>query len=119
MKKSICILATGLFLSSLGASRPKYTFLFIGDGMSTPQRMVAEEFSEKIGHGPLAMNTLSYQASTRTKSANAIITDSAAADSLRKPDFKGLPRRVDQPLCLVGDPSDGKSCGVIAVITFV
>ncbi len=79
MKKSICILATGLFLCSLGASRPKYTFLFIGDGMSMPQRMVAEEFSEKIGHGPLAMNTLSYQASTRTKSANAIITDSAAA----------------------------------------
>ena len=79
MKNSICILAAGLILSSLGASRPKYTFLFIGDGMSTPQRMVAEEFSEKSGHGPLAMNALPYQASTRTKSANAIITDSAAA----------------------------------------
>ena len=79
MKKSICILAAGLCMASLGASKPKYVFLFIGDGMSMPQRMVAEEFSEKIGHGPLAMNTLSYHASTRTKSANAIITDSAAA----------------------------------------
>ena len=61
------------------AARPKYVFLFIGDGMSTPQRMVAEEFSEKTGHGELAMNALPYQATTRTRSANAIITDSAAA----------------------------------------
>ncbi len=61
------------------AGAPKYVFVFIGDGMSTPQRMVAEEFARKTGHGDLAMNHLPYQANTRTKSANAIITDSAAA----------------------------------------
>jgi alkaline phosphatase len=33
----------------------------------------------KTGHGTLAMNHLPYQANTRTKSANSIITDSAAA----------------------------------------
>ena len=59
--------------------KPKYIFLFIGDGMSTPQRMVAEEFARVTGYGELAMNTLPYQANTRTKSANSIITDSAAA----------------------------------------
>lgn len=58
---------------------PKYVFLFIGDGMSMPQRMVAEEFAAKTGYGELAMNRLPYQVCTRTKSANAVITDSAAA----------------------------------------
>lgn len=43
------------------AAAPKYVFLFIGDGMSTPQRMVAEEFSRATGTGPLAMNALPYQ----------------------------------------------------------
>ncbi len=60
-------------------AKPKYVFLFIGDGMSTPQRMVAEEFSVKIGEGELAMNRMPYQVNTRTKSSNSIITDSAAS----------------------------------------
>ena len=33
------------------AAGPKYLFLFIGDGMSIPQRMTAEEFSRKAGGG--------------------------------------------------------------------
>ena len=61
------------------AAAPKYVFLFIGDGMSTPQRMVAEEFSRATGTGPLAMNALPCQCTTRTRAANAVITDSAAA----------------------------------------
>ena len=61
------------------AAAPKYVFLFIGDGMSTPQRMVAEEFSRLTGRAELAMNALPYQANTRTRSASAIITDSSAA----------------------------------------
>ena len=72
--------ACALFAASLFAgAKPKYVFVFIGDGMSTPQRMVAEEFASRIGRGELAMNRLPYQANTRTKSANSIITDSAAA----------------------------------------
>ena len=61
------------------AGTPKYVFVFIGDGMSTPQRMVAEEFARATGRAEFAMNALPYQTNTRTKSANAIITDSAAA----------------------------------------
>jgi alkaline phosphatase len=57
----------------------KYVFLFIGDGLSTPQRMLAEEFSVKTGGGRLAMNSLPHRACTATRSANAIVTDSAAA----------------------------------------
>ena len=58
---------------------PKYVILFIGDGMSTPQRMTANEFSVKSGRGDLAMNALPWQATTRTCSANSLVTDSAAA----------------------------------------
>ena len=75
----IAALAIGIsWLSAMGGA-PRYVFLFIGDGMATPQRMVAEEFAAAVGHGDLAMNRLPYQVTTRTKSANAIITDSAAA----------------------------------------
>lgn len=75
---AVLIAAGGVF-TSLAAGAPKYVFLFIGDGMATPQRMAAEVFSEKIGRGPLAMNILPYQANTRTASSNSLITDSAAA----------------------------------------
>lgn len=61
------------------AASPKYVFLFIGDGMSVPQRMTAEEFSRKTGGGPLAMNAMPFSAMTRTCSATSLVTDSAAA----------------------------------------
>ena len=77
-KKFLMAAFAGSWVATFAAA-PKYVFIFIGDGMSMPQRMVAEEFSMKIGHGPLAMNSLPYQACTRTKAANSITTDSAAA----------------------------------------
>ena len=58
---------------------PKYIFLFIGDGMAAPQRMIAEEFSKLNGRGSLLLNTLPAHGTTRTSSADALITDSAAA----------------------------------------
>ena len=61
------------------AAKPKSVILFIGDGMSTPQRMTADEFSVKSGRGSLAMNRLPQQATTRTCSASSLVTDSAAA----------------------------------------
>lgn len=61
------------------APRPKHIFVFIGDGMSTPQRMTTEEFARATGYGPLAMNGFLRQSTTRTRSANAVVTDSAAA----------------------------------------
>ena len=80
MKKRL-IFAVSVFLAVLAfaGAKPKYVFLFIGDGMSTPQRMVAEEFVVKTEKGTLAMNRMPYQVNTRTKSSNSIITDSAAS----------------------------------------
>ena len=78
MKKTLFVGIALIGISAFAAA-PKYVFLFIGDGMSTPQRMVAEDFARETGRAALAMNGLPYQANTRTRSANAVITDSAAA----------------------------------------
>ena len=64
---------------ALHGGGPKYIFLFIGDGLSTPQRMIAEEFARKVGHGELTINHLPNHATTRTVSANSLVTDSAAS----------------------------------------
>ncbi len=80
MKKFVILLIlffVGIFMAK--ADGPKYIFLFIGDGMAAPQRMIAEEFSKMSGNGSLALNNLPVHGTTRTSSADALITDSAAA----------------------------------------
>ena len=57
----------------------KYVFLFIGDGMSLPQRMIADEYAKQNKLPALIMNKMQYSAITTTRSANRFITDSAAA----------------------------------------
>ena len=57
----------------------KYVFLFIGDGMSLPQRMMAEEFNRKLTGKGLTINAMPQQSFTRSSSANSFITDSAAS----------------------------------------
>ncbi len=65
---------------SLGAAeKVKYVFLFIGDGMSLPQRMMAEDFLFQTGRGELLINHFPYQAPTTTRSNDSLITDSAAS----------------------------------------
>ena len=78
MKKMLFALLL-LSVFALYGKNPKYVFLFIGDGMATPQRMVADEFSRKIGRGMLVINTLPFHATTRTNSSSSLVTDSAAA----------------------------------------
>ena len=77
-KLAVAATAAMAWFAAFGAT-PKYVFLFIGDGMSVPQRMTAEEFSRKSGAGSLAMNALPFSAMTRTCSADSLVTDSAAA----------------------------------------
>ena len=57
----------------------KYVFLFIGDGMSIPQRMAADEFVRINTKQGLAINSMPYSAVTTTRAANSFITDSAAS----------------------------------------
>lgn len=78
MRRCLAVL-TVMLAAVAGAAKPKYVFLFIGDGMSMPQRMAADEFAKVTGYGELAMNRLPYQCMTRTQSANKLVTDSAAS----------------------------------------
>jgi len=77
--KLTVILASFALSASAFAAVPKNIILFIGDGMSTPQRMTADEFARKAGRPELVINRLTHQATTRTCSANSLVTDSAAA----------------------------------------
>ena len=79
MKKFLMFVFVTAAVLTVCGKEAKYVFLFIGDGMATPQRMIADEFSRKAGHGKLALNTLHFHATTRTCSANSLVTDSAAS----------------------------------------
>ena len=57
----------------------KYVFLFIGDGMSLPQRMLAEEFSRSTMGKGLTINNMPQQSYSKTSSLTNFITDSAAS----------------------------------------
>ena len=78
--------------------RVKYVFLFIGDGMSIPQRMMTDEFLRLGGGDGLLINKLPNNAITYTRSANSFITDSAASGTAMRsmravspPDGAGSP----------------------------
>jgi len=77
---AFCLAMVFAVLQTANAQQsPKYIFLFIGDGMSIPQRMMADEFLKQAGEEPLLINQLPNHALTTTRSANALITDSAAS----------------------------------------
>ena len=81
MKRLLTLFLTVMFVAVFAANgnAPKYIFLFIGDGMATPQRMVADEFARHAGHDRLIINQMPYHGTTRTGSANSLVTDSAAS----------------------------------------
>ncbi|MDR0522363.1 MAG: alkaline phosphatase [Planctomycetaceae bacterium] len=81
----LCILfsvAVSVAVSSLTAAEVqpvKYVFLFIGDGMSLPQRQIAEEYMQKTKQHGLKINAMPFQSLTTTHSADNYVTDSAAS----------------------------------------
>ena len=70
------------------AERAKYVFLFIGDGMGEAQIEAAELYSLASGNGPLALRGLAVRGKISTRSANAAVTDSAAAGTALATGFK-------------------------------
>ncbi|MDR3182632.1 MAG: alkaline phosphatase [Planctomycetaceae bacterium] len=82
LKKALFVSVLFVFVSAASAAelKPvKYVFLFIGDGMSIPQRMMAEEYLKKTQNTGLRINAMPQQAITTTYAANSFITDSAAS----------------------------------------
>lgn len=108
------------------AAAPKYVFVFIGDGMSTPQRLMAEDFSKRTGRGELAMNHLARRTETATKSANKVVTDSAAAATAiacgEKTDNGMLGMRPDgtriESVAEVAKKA-GRKVGIVTTVTIV
>ncbi len=124
LKKLVMIACAAAFAAAFASDRPKKVILFIGDGMSTPQRMIAEEFSRKAGRGPLAMNSLPHQAVTRTCSANSLVTDSAAAATAIACGVKTCNHSVGvdpqgQPVysCAKKAHDDGMKVGLVTTVT--
>lgn len=79
MFKKISLIICLVVACSLYAKNPKYVFLFIGDGMSSPQRNMAEAYLKATTGEQLFINHMPVKAATKTGSANALITDSAAS----------------------------------------
>ena len=78
MKKTLSLFVLMMALCAF-AAKPKYVFLFIGDGMSFPQRLVTEEYMTTVlGQQPI-FNHFPANAATRTSCANKFVTDSAAS----------------------------------------
>ena len=74
------LIASAAFAASTKELKPvKYVFLFIGDGMSIPQRMMTEEYLRLCGEGGLKINAFPNNAVTYTRSNDSFITDSAAS----------------------------------------
>ena len=118
------LIATLLLMSSVAASAPRNVILFVGDGMSVPQRMVAEEFSRKLGLGALAMNSFPREAMMRTYSASSLVTDSAAAATAiacgvkTKNGFVGMDadgNRVES--CAEAAKRAGRKVGIVTSVT--
>lgn len=76
---AVCAAVAGVCKNQDSIKPVKYVFLFIGDGMSIPQRMMADEFQRLSGKGGLSINSMPDSAFTYTRSNNSFITDSAAS----------------------------------------
>lgn len=123
MKKIFVLFVLFTVAIVLHGKEPKYIFLFIGDGMATPQRMIAEEFSKQCGRGTLVINHLPFHATTRTSSANALITDSAAAATAiacgeKTNNLRSGVDAVGKPLVSVAEVArdNGKKVGILSSV---
>src|SRR6056297_963208 len=94
MKKGLFALLLILLVSALFfAQGPKYNFMFIGDGMGTAQTNAAQIYKNTLGNeeGPkLNMLTFPVQGMTTTYSADAFVTDSAAAGTALATGYKTI-----------------------------
>jgi len=122
--KKLVLLVVILGSAALFAASPKNIILFIGDGMSTPQRMTADEFARKTGHPELVLNRLPCQATTRTCSADSLVTDSAAAATAIACGQKtnngslGVDAKGEKVFsCATAAKESGRKVGVVTTVT--
>lgn len=90
MKKAILTSALSLILSASALAEAKYVFYFIGDGMGMGHVNTTETYRRDVlkSDKPLLMLTFPIAGQVRTYSANAPITDSAAAGTALSTGYK-------------------------------
>ena len=81
LKKKVLIFIMNIMVTAITLAAPKYVFMFIGDGLGSAQRQVAEYYMNDIEktEGRLLMNQLPVAGINTTHSLNTLVTDSAAA----------------------------------------
>lgn len=82
MARKLFTFVAGLFLvlsCAAGADKPKYVFLFIGDGMGPVQRNASNLVARSIDGKDMLMETFPARGQIHTRSADSEVTDSAAA----------------------------------------
>ncbi|NLO57996.1 MAG: alkaline phosphatase [Synergistaceae bacterium] len=84
----IFLLLAASALGAYGRESAKYIFLFIGDGMGEAQVRAAELYSLASGRGKLTLGSLPVRGKISTASANAAVTDSAAAGTAMASGYK-------------------------------
>jgi len=84
----ILLLMAAAALGAEGMESAKYIFLFIGDGMGEAQVRAAELYSLASGRGKQAFSSLPVRGKISTASANARVTDSAAAGTAMTSGYK-------------------------------
>src|SRR5690606_29878602 len=75
----VLVLVIGLCAAAALAEQPRYVFLFIGDGMGPAQRQTAEAAAQAVHGEGLLMENFPVKGQIQTRSADAKVTDSAAA----------------------------------------
>ncbi len=128
MKRWFIALAAVCCLAGMAADEVKpvkYVFLFIGDGLSIPQRMMTDEFLRITEGRGLLINEFQDQALTTTRAADAFITDSAASGTAIACGEKTANGRIgmnaagDQPLASIAEVArdHGRKVGIITNVT--
>lgn len=78
----VALISLAIMAGCQGASteaRPRYVFLFIGDGMGPVQRQVGDIAARKSTGAGLKMEQMPIRGQIHTRSADSAVTDSAAA----------------------------------------
>lgn len=116
----LALIAVMVLASASWAAAPKNVILMIGDGMGVPQVTLTRL---TVG-APLSMDSMKYGGLAKTHSANATVTDSAAAATALATGCKTnngmistLPDGTVVPTILEAAAKKGKATGLLTTVT--
>lgn len=90
MKRKLFVLIFNLVLSVVTFCAPKHIFMFIGDGLGSAQRQIAQYYKQTVldDNEKLVMDSFPVAGINTTHSLNTLVTDSAAAGTALATGYK-------------------------------